>query len=102
MAAREIHVGDIGTNFRITLKDDLAIVDASGATTQELIFKPPRLPSFARTTSYVIDGTDGQIEYATVDGDLSVKGVWKLQAHIVLAAGEWRSDVYEFPVHENL
>jgi hypothetical protein len=40
--------------------------------------------------------------YATVDGDLDVPGVWKLQGKVVLTAGTFSTDIYSFKVHRNL
>ena len=104
MAIREIHELDIGTIFRITLKDGKGVVvDVSSAvTTKEIIMKPPKGPIKVFAASFTTDGVDGKIEYATKTGDLDEVGQWELQVHIVLATGEWRSDIGSFKVHSNL
>ena len=103
----QIHLGDVGTVFRITLYNKqcdgtTAILDVSGATTIQLVFKPPASASVTKTATFTTDGTDGQIEYTTIANDLSETGKWKLQAYVVLPSGSWRSEIVEFTVYENL
>lgn len=99
----KIFVNDIGTVFRATIKEDGAIVDVSSAiATKQFSFQPPDGVSFIRSATFTTDGTDGQIEYATVDDDLSVGGEWKLQAFIILTAWTGHSDIIEFKVYDNL
>lgn len=103
----EVHLGDIGTIFRVTINDcDSAgvqsAIDISAATTLQLIFKPPKGASVTKTAVFTTDGTNGQIQYVTVSGDINETGRWKLQAYIVLPSGSWRSDIGFFDVFENL
>ena len=110
MAANEIHVNDIGTVFEVTLLDEGSspqIVDLSTATVKELIFKDPAGTSTTQTAAFTTDGTDGKIQYTTLTGDLDTAGLWYLQAHIVIGTaspinGEWRSDIGQFEVFDNL
>jgi len=99
---KEIHIGDIGTVFEVTLYDCDVAVDLTGAITQEVIFLKPDGTKVTKTTSFKTDGTDGIIQYASILDDLDQAGGWKLQAHIVLPSGEWWSDTDKFKVHENL
>ena len=39
MAANEIHLNDIGTQFLLTVKDGSSAVDISSATTKQIIIK---------------------------------------------------------------
>ena len=48
------------------------------------------------------DGSDGQIEYVAVDGDLDAAGTWSLQALVTTADGTWNTNVGSFRVYENL
>ncbi len=102
MAANEIHKSDIGTVFEITIKDGSAVVDISGATTKNILFKPPTATLLTKAGVFSTDGTDGKIKYTTISGDLSESGVWQVQAHIVTPAGEWKSDIIKFSVYDNL
>lgn len=99
----EIHVDDIGTIFTATIKDENdTIVDVSGATTKQLIFKKPDDTILTRTASFVNTGTDGKIKYVAVAGDLDMHGSWFLQAYVDLGSTELRSDIHKFTVYTNL
>lgn len=100
--ADQIHVGDVGTAFRITLYDCNTIVDVSTAVSQELTFLKPDGTKITVNTSFLTDGTDGVIQYLTEINDLDQDGTWKLQAHIVLPTGEWYTDIESFKVYQNL
>ena len=98
----EIHIGDIGTIFEVTMKDCDATIDISTATLKEIIFKRPDVAASAYTAEFSTDGTDGKIKYVTVADDLDVEGTWKVQAKITMPTGTWKSDVSSFRVYENL
>lgn len=111
----EIHVGDIGTVFELTLVDGGSPLPLEGAETTEFIFKPPNADAFTRTSTVVNPpGTNGKLEYTSVAGDLgedfrddAAAGDWFVQARAVLGAGaaqegEWRSGRVPFVVHPNL
>lgn len=103
----DLHIGDIGTVIKVTVQDKdancvLTALDVSTATTREFIFKKPSGDKLTVTATFTTDGTDGQIEYATVDGDLDEVGEWKIQVYIVLPGGSWRSEIGSFKVSKNL
>ena len=101
--ADNVHIGDVGTIFRLTIKDqDGTVVDISSATTQEIIFQKPDGTSFTKTSVFTSDGTNGQTKYISVDGDLNVKGLWHIQAHVIISAGEWHSSIKHFKVKPNI
>lgn len=98
----EIHVGDVGTVFSVTIKDeDDAVVNISSATVT-FIFNKPDGTEIQRATVFVTDGTDGQVKYTTVSGDLDLYGPWRLQAFVDFGSTEWYSDIYKFKVYNNL
>ena len=103
---QELHYNDIGTAFQVTIKDCVSgtatTLDISSASTTELILKSPSGVSKTKTATFATDGTDGVIEYVTVDGDLDEIGTWRLQAKIVIGSSTWRTDVGTFRVFENL
>lgn len=98
----EIHVGDIGTAFKVTLKDCDVIVDVSTASLKEIVFKKPDKTIVTKPAAFVTDGIDGEIQYITIDGDLDAKGTWYIQARVTLPTGTWSSDIDKFKVYDNL
>lgn len=99
---QEIHVGDIGTTFVVTLMDRTTVVDISAASTMQIILKPPKGAKLTKTATHVTDGEDGKMKYPTIAGDLNVPGQWQIQAYIVLSGGSWRSSKATFEVFANL
>ena len=91
----QAHVNDIGTVFRVTIYD-------TTATTKNFIFQRPDGTSFTKVATFTTDGSDGKIEYATVDGDLGKAGTWSIQAYVATSGGTWNSSVANFRVFENL
>ena len=99
----EIHLNDIGTLFKLTIKDcSGAIVDISTATSNIIKFKNPSGDTIAKTGSFFTDGTDAISTYTTVDGDLNEIGTWKVQAKVTLPTGTWNSTIETFKVYDNL
>jgi len=75
---------NIGTRFLITIVDqDGVVVLLDGATTLEFVFVKSDCSLLTVTPTET--GEDGELEYATVDGDLNQAGSWLLYAHIVLS-----------------
>ena len=103
----DLHLGDIGTIIRVTVQDKDStctsqVLNVSSATTRRFTLKKPSGAKLNVTASFTTDGTDGQIEYATVDGDLDEVGEWKIQVYLVMPGGSWRSEVGSFRVNANL
>jgi len=98
---------DIGTVFRVTVYDTTktgtsVIANISDATVLNIYFRRPDGTSFTRTATFTDDGTDGQIQYTTVDGDLNQVGTWAIQAYVSTPSGSWRTNTANFRVYENI
>ncbi len=103
MAANEIHFGDIGTVFKVTIKDDSTVVDISTASTKQIVLKKPSGEKLTKTANFLTDGSDGIITYTTISGDLDEAGMWKIQGYIVLSGGNtFYTDINAFKVYRNL
>jgi len=103
MAINEIHQGDIGTIFEITLQDADGVVDLTGASITDFVFIKPGGTKITKNGTVDADPTLGIIRYTTVSGDLDEVGCWQIQ--ILLAFGissSWSSDIGGFKVHSNL
>ena len=102
MAANEIRVGDIGTTFQLTFKDDGSVVDISSASSIIFYLQGPDDLTLTKTASIVSGGTDGKAKYSTVSGDLGSAGTWRIQGKVVFSTTEYSSDIHTFEVHKNL
>lgn len=103
--AGEIHVGDVGFAFQVTLLDDTTsiVLDVSGASAKVLWFQKPDGTTVEFPAAFVTDGTDGKIQYVTADGtDLDQAGTWKVQGVVTLPGAKIHSDIGKFKVLANL
>ena len=100
----EVQKNDIGTVFRITIKDrdTLEILNISSASTKQIIFLKPDGNKLTKNASFYTDGTDGKIQYTGISGDLDTVGIWKIQSYLILSNNQYSSDVSTFKVKENV
>ena len=102
----ELHVGDWGTIIRVTVNDcsdsGSSVLDLSATTTKQIIFRKPDGTILTKTATFTTDGTDGKIQYTTVNGDIDIAGDWKIQVYLVFPSGSWRTDIGNFNVYSNL
>lgn len=105
---KEIHVGDIGSIFEVTVVeiDEVTglpvIVDISTATLMQIRFKKPDLSVVVQTAAFSTDGTDGKLKYTSVLGDLDQPGDWRLQGYVEMPAWQGHTSIGEFDVEPNL
>ena len=104
MAAQYIQANAVGMVITLTVKDESqAVVDLTGATTTQIVLKPPQGFAITKTATVVSPSTSGQVRYVTEAGVLGVPGKWKAQAFVVLAGGnEYYSTTIDFVVGANL
>ena len=102
MAAEEIHVGDVGTQLVVTIKDGTTIVDISTASAKYLVLKKPDGTTLQKNTSFITDGVDGQMQYTSVSGDFTTCGSWKMQGNVELGSSKFRTDIISFKVFRNI
>ena len=98
----KIYLNDVGTRFEVTTKDDGIVVDISGATTKQILFKKPSGSLLTKNGDFTTDGTDGKLEYSVITDDLNEVGVWKIQTKIILGGGVWSSEIEMFEVFQTL
>lgn len=111
VVSKTVRKDDIGVKFTVTIMepdptdpDTLIVKDISAATTKQLIFRKPTpdLTVVTQTAVFVTDGSDGQIRYTSILGDLDIAGRWSLEGQVVLPTGTFRSDRDRFDVEEIL
>lgn len=100
----KVRIGDFGTRFEVTIvnQHDESIVDISGATTKEIIFKNKNGTRFARSASFTNDGKDGKMYADTQAGDINVTGDWRYMGHVITSSGEWHTEELKFIVEDIL
>jgi len=98
------HIGDIGTVFRVTIKNsDGAIIDCSSATVIRFSFLKPTGISVSKVGSFYTDGSDGIVQWITSEAtDLDIKGLWLMQVYIELDDGSWYTTKDKFNVNSNI
>lgn len=99
----EIHVGDIGTIFQITINDQSGPVDVSNADAIQVILQlPDGGGALVKNAVLVNDGTDGIVKYTTQSGDLSQPGTWQIQGRVTFGSNVFSTDIQKFKVYRNL
>lgn len=98
----EVHLDDIGFRLIATFVEDGADVDISTATAKSIVLRSPSGDISTHTASFLTDGTDGVVYYATVAGDLNEVGIWKIQGVISIGGGTYHSNITSFKVYPNL
>ena len=100
--ASEIHYGDIGVNFNITVMNGTAALNVSNANSINIIFQKPDGSDLTKTATLVTNGTDGNIRYTSVSGDLDQVGTWQIQARVDFGASVFSTDIQKFKVYRNI
>ena len=98
----EIHVGDIGTTFQITVNDQDGPVDLTSVDAMYILFRKPNDTLLQVTPVFVNTGSDGLIKYVTQAGDLDQYGTWQIQARVVFGTDVFSTDIQRFKVQRNL
>lgn len=104
----DIHQNDIGTMFKLTVKDqDGSIVPFDNTYEISVVFLLPDKSTVTKEALLFSDGSDGIVKYVTVAGDLSQSGRWQLQAIVTKMSGldiqsQHHSDPFKFKVAANL
>jgi hypothetical protein len=99
----EIHVDDVGTVFKATIKDeDGTVLDVSGASSIKMVFHPPDGQNFAVDASFFTNGQDGIVKYTTIANDIDQPGIWEVQGFTYIGTSVFHSDIHKFNVYPNL
>lgn len=95
-------VGATGTILRVTVEEDEAPVDVSGATTRDFYLRKPNGSDVVGpvASTFTTDGVDGQLEMATVVGQIDIKGRWELQLDLTLGGWSDYTSIGHFHVDE--
>lgn len=102
-----LHVGDYGTQFIITIKKLVdgvpTVVDISAVDelTDLFIYFQDSEGTIAKyNAEFYTDGTDGKISYVTLVGNISVAGLMKYRAEVILSPTQkYQSSTCEIEVY---
>jgi len=98
-----VHNGDVGTIFRLTIKDTAgAAIDVSTASVKYIYFQDPSGVKTQKTAAFYTDGTDGKIQYTTVAGDIDEVGTWMVQGYVETSLGKFWTEKDSFKVYSTL
>ena len=97
-----IHVGDVGTIFEVTVVEGDTVVDISNPTVLTIKLRKPSGAVVSHTATLSSDGTDGKLRYISIAGDIDQDGPWALQAYVELLSWQGSTAIGEFDVLENL
>lgn len=97
----DIHVGDVGTVFVVTIQDDGVPVDLSTGTSASniMIFRKPDGEVLRVSTNFYSDGSDGKIKYTVSSSSvIDQYGTWKISANVNTDSGQWTATASDFTV----
>lgn len=99
-----IHVGDVGTVFRLTIveTDGVTPIPIQTATIKNILFKKSNGTKVTKSATFVTDGSDGLIQYIGLAGDIDVSGPWWMQGYIEMPSGKFYSSEVPFTVLKNI
>lgn len=97
-------VGDVGLKLIITVVNasDGLPKNISQTTMKKIIVKKPNGTSFTRNIEFVSDGADGQLQYVSIAGDLSVIGTYLCQINLVLPDWNGSTSPFTFSVRATI
>ncbi len=81
---RKVYVGDIGV--RVIVNTGVSLAALSSATLY--VEKPDGSAAVTWGAAVLGAETNGQVLYTTVDGDLNVKGIYRLYVKLVYSGGK--------------
>jgi hypothetical protein len=88
----DLYTDTYGVKLPIDLEADI-----TGAVSASLVIQRPN-GSVSEFSALITDYVNGYIEYATQEGDLALRGTYKIQAVVVFATSKLRSAVETFEV----
>jgi hypothetical protein len=88
--------------IEITESDGSTPFNISTASVKEIWFGAPSGEAKKKTADFVTDGSDGQLSYVLVEGDIDEEGEWDVQAYWVTSGNKRHSTVEQLEVRKNV
>lgn len=102
----DLHIDDIGTGLRFTVKENGSAVDlpARGILEENILLHLQKKDKtvLIRPVEYYVDGHDGRVVYYTEAGDIDQKGKWSGQVYLYSTSGSWHTTKVTLEVDDNL
>lgn len=93
MVAGKVHVGDVSTDFQITVQETLVdgtnvVFNLEDTTARQMIFTAPD-GTETTVTANILNGTgtDGILRYINTAVSINATGFWKYRAKVTLTGG---------------
>lgn len=107
MPAGNPHIGDVNTNFVLTMKDNnngtLSIINLANFNTLQIEFQNEVVKSIIKTATVFTTPGAGQIVYSNTDaGFLNQAGTWRMRGVIsdTITKAKFTGTWYEFEVSQ--
>lgn len=102
---KKIHKGDINTLIKTTVSD--CSIDGEvpmDLTTGSFLFyfKKPDFSTLSVVPVLTTDGTDGTLQYSTVEGDFDLAGEYQFQVVVTTPTGSWSTEAQSFTVYNTI
>ncbi len=94
---------NVGVTFIVTVveEDGKTPQDISQATSTTIYLRRPDQSVISGSNGFVTDGTDGQIYYISLTGDLGVAGIYKIQGCYMVGGNVFCTQEQYFLVEPN-
>lgn len=97
-----VQVGTIGLVIELGIREGYNPLNISSASAKSIILKNPNNISASKVASFLTDGEDGIILFATTAGDLDVAGTYYVQGYIEMGGFKGYTSIASFDVIANL
>ncbi len=98
----DLHVNDVGTVLRFTIKEAGVPLDLASVTSKKLKLEKKDKTTLYKDLSFTTSGSDGKVEYITAAGDLDQKGKLRAQVYLESSDGKWHTSIVEWEVEANI
>lgn len=105
MPRPDVRLDDIGTEFRVQLRDqDGSVVDLTGSSSRKIYLTKPdgsvleKVAILGSTEDPLLVGSDGWMHYISISGDIDQVGEWWFEGYVEFGTKRWTSETTNFSV----
>lgn len=98
MATEVVPLNQLDYKVAVICTEDNTAIDISTASTKQIKIWKPSGELITGTASFETDGSDGNIYYKTVAGDLDEEGWYKFRAYVVVGTFQGHTGKGKFKV----